>query len=206
MQLTTTLDRTFTDVAGTVEFAFASAAERTPAPADQVVNRIGALNAEAIRQAGRVAVRSAELVESAVAFVGTHAPGLTERVEETTLRLVGRAQVELDGAVATAKTVVAKVDRVVDAVTEEIADEIGDFVEDVKERIEDATDAAAETVTQKVAAAEKEVTAAKKVVTAKTADALESLSKADLLKQAQSLDIAGRSAMTKDQLVAAIRG
>ena len=96
MELFTTIDSAFTDLANTVDRGTVVVAERLPAPIDALALRVGAVNAEALRQYGRVTATTADAVYgvATVAWTGTsqliEATGGAVGASTGTLRTTGR--------------------------------------------------------------------------------------------------------------------
>ena len=205
MELTETIEMTFADLAATVDHTAAMAADRIPPPADALVVRVGAINAEAVRQTGRVAITA---VDAARGVVTVAATGVSELAEATfgaagqsarTLRsTTRRAGGDLEQAASTirnrARGATSRIERNFRVV--------GDQAERVGSRVERKAEAAADDVVRSADAA-----------TAKTASrgartptgSYENWTKGQLYDRAQELDIDGRSQMSKGQLIRALR-
>jgi hypothetical protein len=176
MTFTDQIDARATGLARAIDEHADLLAERTPVPIDALVRRIGAVNAEAVRQTGRLSVTAAHAVEGVVRTAWTGASDLWETTGssvdvvrgsvERNLRIVGRR-----------------------------ADDTADVVEDRAERAASTVAKAADT-----AVAETMATGA-----AEPDRPYEAWRKGELYERAQQLDIDGRSGMSKADLVRAVR-
>lgn len=155
-------------------------AERTPAPADALVRRLGAVNAQAVRQTGHLAVTVTHAVEDVVRTAWTGASDLWE----TTGDSVEASSSTVRGAVQENLRVVGRQ-----------ADRTG-------EAIEGATEGAARKVAQAT-----DTAIAETMDTGATEPdrPYEVWRKGELYERAQDLDIEGRSGMSKAELVRALR-
>ncbi|MFP5321398.1 MAG: hypothetical protein ACLGIC_06080 [Acidimicrobiia bacterium] len=176
MELTATIDATTRDLADTVDRIAELGAAHVPAPVDALVLRVGAVNAEAIRQAGVVSVTSLEAVRGLTTVARTGASQLADAAVDATADAAGEIRRDL-GAV-------------------------GREAERVGDRIGARAEIAATDVVREADAA----TAKTARTGARTPDeAYERWSKGELYEKAQELDIEGRSGMSKAQLVRALR-
>jgi hypothetical protein len=205
MDLIKTIDMTISDVATTVDHNAALIAERTPAPLDALVRRMGAINAESVRQSGRVSVTTIEAFKNVatVTWTGVYqiadATGDAAGASAETIRTTGRRAVgDVKQATSTVKNRAANaaddVQRNFSVVADQ-ADRVGD-------RIEDEAEDAAEDVVKATDAAAAE-TSARGAST--PSGAYENWTKEELYERAQELDIEGRSGMSKSELIKALR-
>ena len=205
LDLIDTIDITFADLAATVDHTAAMAAERMPPPADALVLRVGAINAEAVRQTGRVTVTTAHAVRGVTTVALTGVSELTEATlgaagdSAQTVRSTSRgAAGDVKQATSTIRN---RAGRAVGQVERNFR-VVGDRAEQVGKRVERKAEQATDDV---VRAADTGAarTAAKGAST--PTGAYENWSKGQLYERAQELDIDGRSQMSKHQLVKALR-
>lgn len=205
MELFTVIDSTFADVAKTVDQGSVAVAERLPAPVDALALRVGAVNAEAIRQYGRVTATTVDAVYgvATVAWNGTtqliDATGEAVGASAGTLRKTGRRAVgDVRQASSTIKNRAAGA---VDEVERNFS-VVADRADKVEDRVESATGAAADKV---VKAADAGIAETGRTGATRPSGPFESWTRGELLARAQELDVDGRSKMTKSQLVKALR-
>ena len=196
MELTDTIEMTFADLAATVDHSAAALAQRVPPPGNALVVRVGAINAEAIRQTGRVAVTT---VDAARGVVTVAATGVSELAEAT----FGAAGQSVDTVRGTSRRAAGDVKQATSTIRiERNFRVVGDQADRVGKRVERKAEAAAGDVVRTTDAA-----------TAKTAargagtptGSYENWTKGQLYDRAQELDIDGRSQMSKNQLIRALR-
>lgn len=205
MELINTIDTTFTDLAETLDQGAVVVAERTPAPLNALVMRVGAVNAEAIRQYGRVTATTVDAVRGVASVAWTGATELADAAENAvdasadTLRTTGRRAV---GDARQASSTIKN--RAADAAedVERNFSVVGDRAERVEDRIEAETGAAADKV---VKAADAGVAETGQTGASRPSGPYENWTKDELYERAQDLDIDGRSNMSKNELVEALR-
>ena len=205
MDLTDTIDMTFSDLAATVELRSKRVAQRAPAPIDSLVLRVGAINAEAVRQTGLVTMTTVDAVRGVanVAWTGVSeiAEATVDAAEDSanTLRTTGRrAAGDVKQATSTIRN---RAGKAADEVERNFS-VVGDKAERAGRRVERKTEKAADSVVK-----------ATDTAAAKTASrgastptgAYENWTKEELYERAQELDVNGRSGMSKNQLVKALR-
>lgn len=205
MDLIDTIDMTFSDLATTVDHGAKLWAERTPAPLDGLVRRVGAVNAEAVRQSGRVYVTTLDAVRGVGTVALTGASELAVATKDAaqdsaeTLRTTGRRAA---GDVKQAgSTIRNRAGRAADEVERNFS-VVGDKAERAGKRVGQKAEDASEDVVRTADAATAK-TAARGAST--PSGAYESWNKDDLYERAQELDIDGRSQMSKRQLIEALR-
>ena len=205
MELFTTIDSTFADLATTVDQGTVAVAERLPAPVDALVLRVGAVNAEALRQYGRVTATTADAVYgvATVAWTGTaqliDATGDAVGASAGTLRNTGRRAV---GDARQASSTIKNRARAAANEVERNFSVVAKRADKVEDRVEAATEAAADKV---VKAADAGVAETGRTGANRPAGAYENWTKEELYERAQELDVDGRSNMSKNQLVKALR-
>lgn len=205
MDLIDTIDMTFSDLATTVDHNSRLWAERTPAPVDGLVLRVGAINAEAIRQTGRVSVTTLDAFRGVATVAWTGASELADALEDaaedsaktlrdTTRRAKGdvkRASTTIKNRAGKAADEVERNFSVVGKKAKNVGRRVGREAEDEGEDVIRAADAA---------------TAETSARGANTpTGAYENWTKEELYERAQELDIDGRSQMSKPQLIRALR-
>jgi hypothetical protein len=205
MELFTTIDSTFADLAKTLDQGTVAVAERLPAPVDALALRVGAVNAEALRQYGRVTATTVDAVYgvASVAWTGTaqlmDATGGAVGASAKTLRTTGRRAVgDVRRASSTIKNRAASAAGDVERNFKVVADRAGK----VEGRVETETEAAADKV---VKAADAGVAETGRTGANRPSGAYQNWTKEELYERAQELDIDGRSGMSKNQLVKALR-
>lgn len=205
MELINTIDSTFTDLAQTLDQGAVAVAERTPAPLDALVLRVGAVNAEAIRQYGRVTATTADAFRGVVTVAWSGATDLADATEDAleasakTLRTTGRRAVgDARQASSTIKNRAGKAADEVErnfSVVAERANKVEDRIEaetgDAADRVVKATDTGVAETGQKGAS--------------RPSGPYENWTKEELYERAQELDVEGRSNMSKNELVKALR-
>jgi hypothetical protein len=205
MELFTTIDSTFADLAKTVDQGTVAVAERLPAPVDALALRVGAVNAEVLRQYGRVTATTADAVYgvATVAWTGTaqliDATGHAFEASAGTIRNTSRRAVgDVRQATSTIKNRAGAAAGEVGRNFSVVADRAGK----VEDRVEAATEAAADKV---VKAADAGVAETGRTGANRPAGPYQNWTKEELYERAQELDIDGRSNMSKNQLVKALR-
>ena len=180
MTFTDQIDARATELARAIDEHADLLAERTPAPADALVRRLGAVNAQAVRQTGHLTVTVTHAVEDVLRTAWTGASDLWE----TTGSSVGASTTAV-------RTSVRQNLRVVGRQAERTGDRLEDRTEGAARKVAKATDTAiAETMD----------------TGAKDPDRpYEKWRKGELYERAQDLDIEGRSGMSKAELVRALR-
>ncbi len=205
MTLTETLDTQFDEFARAYDTNVSKVADRIPPPIDVLVRRVGAVNAELIRQTGLVTIT---VVDATVGVVHVARNGARTLVDVTdqaiesstdTLRTTGRRAA---GDVKQATSTVANRARsAVDTVSRTVQS-AGKKAADVGDRTLDEASEAADRVVKAVDTAAAETAAAGAT---RPSGPYQNWSKDELYERAQELDIDGRSAMSKGQLVKALR-
>lgn len=205
MELSSTIDSTFADLALTVDQGAVAVAERLPAPVDALVLRVGAVNSEALRQYGRVTATTVDAVTgvATVAWTGTTqligATGDAVEASAGTLRNTGRR------AVGDARQASSTIKNRAGAAAGEVGRNFG-AVADRADRVEDRVEAEAGAAARKVVkATDSGVAETGRTAANRPSGPYESWSKDELYERAQELDIDGRSTMSKNQLVKALR-
>ena len=205
MDLIDTIDMTFADLATTVDHNAELLAERTPAPLDGLVRRVGAINAEAVRQTGRVYVTNldamrgvARVTWSGVSDVAEATMDAAEDSAETVRATSRRAA----GDVKQASTTIKNRARGAARQVERNFSVVGDKAERAGKRVERKAEDAADDMVKAADAATAE-TSARGAST--PTGAYENWTKDELYERAQELDIDGRSQMSKPQLIRALR-
>lgn len=180
MTFTDQIDARATDLARAIDEHADVLAERTPAPADALVRRLGAVNAQALRQTGHLTVTVAHALEDVVRTAWTGASDLWETtgssVEASTNAVRSSVQQNL---------------RVVGRQADRTGDRLEDRAEDAAKKVTKATDTAV-AETMRTGATEPD-------------RPYEAWRKGELYERAQDLDIEGRSGMSKAELVRALR-
>lgn len=205
MDLIDTIDMTFADLATTVDHNAELWAERTPAPLDSLIRRAGAINAEAVRQTGRVSVTTLDAFRGVATVAVTGVSDLAEATGEATedsagtLLATGRRAV---GDVKQATSTIQNRARGAARQVERNFSVVGNKAGRVGKRIERETEDAADDVV-KAADTGTAQTAARGANT--PSGPYENWTKDDLYERAQELDIDGRSQMSKPQLIRALR-
>ncbi|WP_432428168.1 hypothetical protein [Salinilacustrithrix flava] len=205
MELFSTIDSTFADLAKTVDQGTVAVAERLPAPVDALALRLGAVNAEALRQYGRVTATTVDAVYGVVNVAWTGAAQLIDASGDAleasagTLRTTGRRAV--GDARQASSTITNRARGAADQVQRNLS-VVADRAGTVEDRVETETEAAADKV---VKAADTGVAETGRTGANRPSGPYESWSKDELYERAQELDLDGRSTMSKDQLVKALR-
>ncbi|MGK2929467.1 MAG: hypothetical protein ACSLFO_07800, partial [Acidimicrobiales bacterium] len=205
MTITETIDTQISEFARAYEANATKVAERTPPPLDIFIRRIGALNAEAIRQSGHFTVTALDAANglATVAWRGaSDIAATTERALGNSADTVRTTSRRAFGDVKQATSTIANR-------TRNARDEIGRNFSVVEDHAEDAGAA----VEREATKAGKRVVKATDTATAETGaaaanrptGAYQNWTKEELYERAQELDIDGRSGMSKNQLVKALR-
>ncbi len=205
MTLTDTIDTQMHEFARAYDSNTAKLAERTPPPIDALVLRLGAINAEAIRQSSLLTITSIDAVRGVVHVAWKGAGdlvGTTSTAADTSGRLLRDTGRQVLGDVRQARSTITN--RVSDA-----ADGLGRTLKVVTDRADavgdKVSDAAGDATDRVVKAADSGVAESAKTGSKRPSGAYANWSKDELYERAQELDIDGRSTMTKKQLVTALR-
>lgn len=205
MELFSTIDSTFADLAATVDQGTVAVAERLPAPVDALALRVGAVNAEVLRQYGRVTATTADALYgvATVAWTGTaqlfDATGDAVEASAGTLRTTGRRAV---GDARQASSTIKNRARSAASEVDRNFSVVADRADKVEDRVEARTEAAADKV---VKATDAGVAETGRTGANRPSRPYESWTKEELYERAQELDLDGRSNMSKNQLVTALR-
>jgi hypothetical protein len=205
MELSSTIDSTFADLAKTVDQGALAVAERLPAPVDALALRLGAVNAEALRQYGRVTATTVDAVYgvASVAWTGTaqliDASGDAIEASAGTLRRTGRRAV---GDARQVSSTIQNRGRSAAGEVERSFSVVADQADQVEDRVEAETEAAADKM---VKATDAGVAETGRTAADRPSGPYESWTKDELYERAQELDLDGRSTMSKNQLVKALR-
>lgn len=205
MTPTDIIETTFADLARTVDFSAVKAAERVPAPLDAVVLRFGAINAEAIRQFGLVSATNLDAVRGLVTVTWT---GVSELAEATGEAVEDSAETLRDTGRRSARTARRAGSRIADQAREAARDVernfsvVSDEAGDVGGRIGEEAEEAAE---RSVKAADTGTARTSEAGATRPSGPYENWTKDELYDRAQELDIEGRSGMSKNQLLRALR-
>ncbi len=200
-----TIETTFDDAARTVDRVAGRVAGSVPAPLDALVVRIGAIEAELLRQTGLVTATGIDAVTGVGRVIWTGVDDLAERTEGAVdgsldrLRTAGRRSVS---ALRGAGTRIGSEAR---AASGDIARGLS-AVEDELDEVDSDVRTEARAAGRRTGRAVDTAVAAASAAGARTPSGpYESWTKDDLYERAQELDVEGRSQMTKDELVAALR-
>ncbi len=205
MTLTDSIDTQMQEFARVYDVNTAKVAERTPAPLDALVLRIGAINAEMIRQAGLLTVTSIDAAKDLVRVAwsgaedllettGKAADSSTDLLRDTGRQVLGdvrQARSTITNRVNEAADGLGRTLRVVTNRADTVGDRVADAAEDASSKVVKATDSG--------------VAESAKTGSRRPTGAYANWSKDELYERAQELDIDGRSGMTKKQLIAALR-
>ena len=205
MTLTDSIDTQMHEFARVHDVNTAKLAEVTPPPLDALVLRIGAINAEMIRQASLLTITSIDAAKDLVHVAWNGAGELIEttgRAADSSGDLLRDTGRQVLGDVRQARTTITNrvneaadgLNRTLRLVTnraDAVGDRVADAAEDASGKVVKATDAGV---------AESAKTGARRPT-----GAYANWSKDELYERAQELDIDGRSGMTKKQLIAALR-
>lgn len=205
MTITETIDTQIGEFARTYEENATKVAEKTPPPLDVFVRRIGALNAEAIRQSGHFTATALDAAGGLMTVAWRGASGIASTTERAlgasaeTVRTTGRrafGDVKQASSTITNRTRSATSDigRNLSAVADE-ADDAGDAVERQARKSGDRVVKATDTATAETGAAAAD----------RPTGPYENWTKEELYERAQELDLDGRSGMSKNQLIKALR-
>ena len=215
MDLIDTIDITFADLAATVDHKSLQAAERVPAPGDALVRRIGAINAEAVRQTGRVAVTTVDALRGVTTVALTGVSELAEATAAATgdsadaVRTTGRRAVgDVKQATSTIRNRAGRAVQQVERnfrVVGNRAERIGERVERKAGKAADDVVRSADTATAKTSARGASTPRTSARGASASSGAYERWTKDELYERAQELDIDGRSQMSKRQLIQALR-
>ncbi|WP_436795410.1 Rho termination factor N-terminal domain-containing protein [Actinospongicola halichondriae] len=205
MTLTDTIDTQMQEFARVTGANTARLAERTPPPVDALVLRLGAINAEAIRQTGLLTVTSIDAVRDLVTVAWSGASdivGTTGTAADRSTRLLRDTGRQVLGDVRQARSTITN--RVTSA-----ADGLGRSLKLVTDRADDVgdrvADAAGDATDRVIKAADSGVAESAKTGSRRPSGAYANWSREELYERAQELDIEGRSSMTKKELVTALR-
>ena len=205
MDLIDTIDMTFSDLATTVDQGAERLAEHTPAPLDSLVLRVGAINAEAMRQTGRVYVTNLDAVRGVARVAWTGASELADATVDAA-----------EDSAATIRTTSRRAAGDVKQASSTIRNRAGKAAADVGRNfrvVGDKAERAGKRVGRKAGDAADDMVKAADAATAETSSrgaktptgSYENWSKDELYERAQELDIDGRSQMSKPQLIRALR-
>ena len=205
MQLTRQIDVQVTGLATAIDERALMLAERTPTPLDALVRRLGAVNAEAVRQYGRVTIT---VIDAAGDLVSVAWNGMASVADSTGTSVGTSADVLRD----TGRRVVGDARQATSTITNR-ARAAADSVERSLRVVGGRADAATDQVEAEGRAAGRRVAKAADTAVASTMEKganrpsgpYESWTKGELYERAQELDIDGRSGMSKNQLVKALR-
>ncbi len=205
MTLTQTIDTQFSEFARAYDANATRLAGRTPPPLNVVVRRVGALNSEAIRQYGHMTATVLDAVGDLASVAWKGVNGLvtsTERAVEDsaeTLRTTGRRAV---GDVKQARSTISNRAR---AAGEDIGRNfrvVADDAADVEDRVEREAEKSG---SRAVKSADTAAARTAEAGADRPTGAYENWTKDELYERAQELDIDGRSGMSKDELISALR-
>lgn len=192
MKLSTNIQDLTTSAAADLDRLVASTAEKVPAPGDTLVRRVGAVGVEALHQSGRITATTIDVVDGVVRVV---------------VRGVSSIEDQASGAFRDSARIARDTGRRITDLAEDAGDAIGrnlrvvgDTADRVEDRVEDAVESGSKTVVRSVDKGVEEA-----LESGVETDAMTSWTKDELYEKAQALDIEGRSSMSKDELVAAIR-
>ncbi len=205
MELFSTIDSTFADLAKTVDQGTVAVAERLPAPVDALVIRVGAVNAEAIRQYGRVTATTADAVYgvATVAWTGAadlvDATGTAVGASAGTVRATGRRALgDVRQASSTIRNRAGAAGKDIERNFSVVANKAGKVEDRVEAKAGDAAD-------KMVKAADAGVAETGRTGANRPSGPYQSWTKEELYERAQELDLDGRSGMSKNQLIKALR-
>ena len=205
MELSSTIDSTFADLAKTVDQGTVAVAERLPAPVDALALRVGAVNAEALRQYGRVTATTVDAVYGVVSVAWTGTAQLVDASDDAlgasagTVRRTGRRAI---GDVRQASSTITNRGRSAAREVQRNFSVVADRADRVEDRVEAETEAAADKV---VKATDAGIAETGRTGADRPSGPYESWTKDELYERAQELDLDGRSTMSKNQLVKALR-
>jgi hypothetical protein len=205
MELSSTIDSTFADLAKTVDQGTVAVAERLPAPVDALALRVGAVNAEALRQYGRVTATTVDAVYGVVSVAWTGTAQLVDASDDAlgasagTVRRTGRRAI---GDVRQASSTITNRGRSAAREVQRNFSVVADRADRVEDRVEAETEAAADKV---VEATDAGIAETGRTGADRPSGPYESWTKDELYERAQELDLDGRSTMSKNQLVKALR-
>lgn len=205
MQLTEQIDARVAGLASAIDERAVMLAERTPGPLDALVRRVGAVNAEAVRQSGRLTITVLDAAGdvATVAWKGmggvVDTTGRSLESSTTVLRDTGRRVV---GDARQASSTISNRARTAASSVEHNLRVVGGRAEDVAEGVGDEGEAAARRAAK---AADTAVASTMETGGSRPSGPYESWTKDELYERAQELDLEGRSGMSKRQLVQALR-
>lgn len=205
MTLTDSIDTQMHEFARVYDVNTAKLAQRTPPPVDALVLRIGAINAELIRQAGLLTITSIDAgkelvhaawrgVEDLAETTGEAADSSADRVRDTGRQVIGdvrQARTTITNRVSDAAEGLGRTLKVVTNRADAVGDRFADAADDASDKVVKATDAG--------------IAESAKSGARRPSGAYANWSKDELYERAQELDIDGRSNMTKKQLITALR-
>ena len=205
MNITETIDTQISELARAYEVNATKVSERTPPPLNIFIRRIGALNAEAIRQSGHFTATALDAAGGLATVAWRGASGIASSTERAlgasadTVRTTGRrafGDVKQASSTISNRTRSAKDDvgRNLSVVGDE-AEKAGDAVERQARKSGDRVVKATDTATAETGAAAAE----------RPTGPYENWTKEELYERAQELDVDGRSGMSKNQLIKALR-
>lgn len=205
MNLETIFTDTYTGVAQAVDETSERWASQTPAPVGTLVRRIGALNAEGIRQGGRISVTTVEALCDLANFTWTGANDVARTVQTATdtsvetLRTTGR---RMAGDAKQATSTITNRARSASGTIDRSLSVVGDRAEATGKK---TARAAGRTTDQVVKAVDTGAAKTAAAAASTPSGAYENWTKDELYDRAQELEIDGRSGMSKSQLIKALR-
>lgn len=205
MQLTDTIETLTADTARTVDFTAGKIAESLPSPFDAVVLRLGAVQAEMIRQTGLVTVTNIDAARGLLKVTFTGVSDLAEAtadaveasvetIEETGRSSMGTARRAGSKIIDQARESVEQIERnfrIVGRRADQVEDRVEDEAEDAADRVVKAADTGAASTYEAGAR--------------RPSGPYENWTKDELYDRAAELDIDGRSNMNKTELIRALR-
>ena len=180
MPFTDQIDARATELARAIDEHADLLAERTPVPIDALVRRIGAVNAEAVRQGGHLTATVTHAVEGVARTAWTGASDLWETTGDS-----------VQASTTAVRSTVQRNLRVVGRQADRTGEQVEDRAAGAAKTVAKATDTAgAETFETGATEPDRPY---------------EAWRKGELYERAQDLDIEGRSGMSKAELVRALR-
>jgi hypothetical protein len=180
-------------------------ADRLPAPVDALALRIGAVNAEALRQYGRVTATTVEALQGVAAVARTGSSQLVDATGDALAASAGTVRDTGRGAIGDSRRASSTIkDRARVA-----AGQVGRnfrLVAGRAGRVEDRVGAEASAAAGRVVrAADAGVAETGRTGARRPSGPYDSWTKEELYERAQELDVDGRSTMSKAELVKALR-
>jgi porphobilinogen deaminase len=205
MTLTDTFDSQMHEFARVYDANTAKLAERTPPPLDSIVLRVGAINAELIRQTSLLTITSIDACGDLVTVAWKGAADVvdsTGTAAETSGRILADTGRQVLGDARQARsTIVNRVTSAADGLGRTLR-VVTDRADSAQDRIADAAEDASDKV---VKAADTGIAETAKTGSRRPAGAYANWTREELYERAQELDIDGRSSMSKKQLITALR-